>query len=333
MSTLSCSTSFLTLSRPSLGLLASSSVMTWMSRPPALLETSARYILKPLSMGLPAGASAPVNELTQPILIGPLLEAAPEAAAAPDAAGLALAAPDAAGFALADAAAVLGLAAADAGAAALEAGAEDPPQAARARQRSPPNGVRAFIFMSEGFTLTSQTAQLLRGRRRYPRGRRPYNRSHASGYGGHAAHRRPRLRRHHQVRAGIRAARVRALLAYRGVRQGGLCPAGAALTRSPGHRPRDQHRQLLFPHAHAAGHGHAHDLGTQRRPLCAGPGHGRHRLHGARPRDRHPAADCPRPREPAHHPRAPDGEALFLRRRVVPGKGLPLARGAYRRAC
>src|SRR5690348_14560453 len=114
MSTLSCSTSFLTLSKPSLGLLASSSVSTWMSRPPALLPTSDRYSLKPSSMGLPAGDSGPVSELTQPILMGPPAAAAPLSPA--DAAGLAAALPlaPAAGLAAAlDAgAAALGLAAA-----------------------------------------------------------------------------------------------------------------------------------------------------------------------------------------------------------------------------
>src|SRR5438105_6891449 len=93
MSTLSCSISLRALSRPTLGSLASSSVTTWMSRPPALLPTSAMYILKPLSMGLPAGAVGPDRELIQPIFSGPPAAALPAGLAA------ALAAAEAAGLA------------------------------------------------------------------------------------------------------------------------------------------------------------------------------------------------------------------------------------------
>jgi len=102
-------------------------------------------------MGLPAGDKAPLSELTQPILIGPVW-----AAAAPLAAGLAASLPDAAalaaGLALAAAdpgalAAALGLAAALAGAGALDAGAAPPPQAARARQITAPRGLTNLNFI------------------------------------------------------------------------------------------------------------------------------------------------------------------------------------------
>src|SRR6266568_352969 len=155
MSTRSCSISFRALSSPTLGSLASSSVTIWMSRPPALLPTSAMYILKPLSIGLPAGAVGPDKELIQPIFRGPPAAALPAGlalaaalAAAPEAAGLAdaLAAVLPAGLALAAAeAGALAFAAALAGAGALDAGAAPPPQPASTRQSSPPKTTFAFM--------------------------------------------------------------------------------------------------------------------------------------------------------------------------------------------
>src|SRR5579884_2919040 len=201
MFTWSCSTSFLTFCRPVAGLLASSSTMTWMSRPPALFPTSPRYILKPFSMALPSWAKVPVVETGSPILIGPPAAALP--------AGLAEAAPEAAG--LADALAA-GLAAAlDAGAA---DGAAPPPQAARASVAAPTMGARNFnvtwaslLFVALTFVPQARLAlQAVLGVPRADIGVGYF--PHAPSHGSHAPHRRSHFRRDHPLRQPGRQGRL-----------------------------------------------------------------------------------------------------------------------------